>query len=76
MGETDIYVHGADPTLSEPPTLDGAERYRRSDGTNGGGGPVLAHRAARTTGEQVTGGHKKKCERKFRDIWAVFSRNL
>ena len=49
--ETDIYVHGADPTLIEPPTLDVAERYRRSDGTDGGGGPALAHRAARTTGE-------------------------
>ena len=28
VGETDIYDHGADPTLSEPPTLDGASAYR------------------------------------------------
>ena len=50
VGETEVVTNGADPTLSEPPTLDGAERYRRSDGTNGGGGPVLAHRAVHATG--------------------------
>ena len=49
-GETDGTYHSADPTLSEPPILDGATLYRYKDGTAGGGGPVLAHRAARATG--------------------------
>ena len=44
-GETEVVTNGADPTLSEPPTLDGAYRYGPSDGNGGGGGPVLAHRA-------------------------------
>ena len=61
VGETEVVTNGADPTLSEPPTLDGAERYRRSDGTNGGGGPVLAHRAARTTVEGDKGVNFSVC---------------
>ena len=57
VGETDIYDHGADPTLSEPPTLDGAYRYGPSDGNGGGGGPVLAHRVDRVAGPDDTHAH-------------------
>ena len=53
-GETDITRQRADPTLSEPPTLDGAYRYGPSDGNGGGGGPVLAHRVDRVAGPDDT----------------------
>ena len=53
-GETEVVTNGADPTLSEPPTLDGANGYRTRDGSHGGGGPVLAHRAVHATGTDHT----------------------